>query len=187
MSSYVPPSGLISKVDLGRANVWNKKFKNTPLRVGIIIAVYEKNDPKNVNKTVPEYDVVVDEMNSDGSGFKTYPNCISTDNFGGVADFFQYKHRVSKEKYQKTKNDGSMVLILCIDGSTHKSVIIGGVNNLGKEESVLPDEGLFLHGEYNGINWAINDDGEFTLTFKSSTDNTGKPKNDTAGGTHFKM
>jgi len=189
---FVPPSGLLGKVSKKQISSFNKKFKNTPLRMGVVTECYEKSDEKNLNKSVPEYDVVTSESNAEnGQSFVTYQNCLSTDNFGGMADFFQYKLRTNTEtkKFDFKKNNGSMVLILCLDGSTEKSIIIGGVNNAARnpEEAILPEEGLHLEGEYNGMNWAVNKDGEFTLTFKSKTDNTGKPEDETAGGTYVKM
>tara|TARA_R100000951_G_scaffold101420_1_gene92918 strand:- start:13557 stop:14609 length:1053 start_codon:yes stop_codon:yes gene_type:complete len=196
---YVPPSGLLGRAKKTKVSAFNKKFKNTPLRMGVIINCHEKDDKKSLSKLVPEYDVLTSELNEGaGTSYVKYLNCISTDTFGGVADFFEYKLRPSKEDFEKTHNfakqDGAMVLLLCLDGNAESAIIIGGVKNTAgdgkteeRESNLTKKNGLHLEGEYNGLNWQVNKDGEFTLTFKSKTDIKGKPQDEKAGGTIFKV
>lgn len=198
---FIPPSGLLSELDTNSISSFNKRFQNTPLRAGVITECYEINDVNNVNKLTPEYTVITSEQDS-GSKFKTYKNCLSTDGFGGIADFFEYKLRPTEKAFDKkesdkkvshdfTKQNGSTVLILCLDGFSEKAIIIGGIPNLTTENprktTLTKDNELHLEGEYNGVNWQVNKDGEFTLTFRSKTDNDGKPADDKAGGTHFQI
>jgi hypothetical protein len=202
--TYVPPSSLLSIKQSKSLGSFNKRFKNTPLRVGVITECYETDDEKNVTKLVPEYTVVTSEQDSDsgGASFKTYKNCLSTDGFGGIADFFEYKLRPTKQVFDKkegdkkvshdfTKQNGSTVLIMCLDGFSEKAIIVGGLPNLTTENerksTLTKGNELHLEGEYNGLNWQINKDGEFTVTFKSKTDNDGKPQDDKAGGAFAKI
>lgn len=202
---YVPPSGLISMQKSAALSSFNKRFQNTPLRVGIITECFELDDVNNVSQLTPEYTVVTNEQESSGgsaSKFKTYKNCISADGFGGIADFFEYKLRPTEKVFDKkesdkktshdfTKQNGSTVLILCLDGFSEKAIIIGGIPNLTTENprqsTLTKDNGLHLEGEYNGVNWQINKEGEFTLTFRSKTDNDGKVADEKAGGTFAKI
>ena len=102
---YVPPSGLIGTVKKSKVSSFNKKFSNTPLRMGVIVKCYEKDDEKSLTKLVPEYDVVTNELNKDnGQSYVKYSNCISTDTFGGVADFFEYKLRPSEQDFEENHN-----------------------------------------------------------------------------------
>lgn len=178
-------------------NYFDKIFNNTSLKVGIIVKIYEIDDEKNNNKKIPEYDVLVVQNNKQESIEPIfYKNCINAENFGGKADFFEYKMRAvdKKETNSKavldidfSKQYGNMVLLLCLDGSTDRGIIIKSVNHRGRKSTLTKDAGLHLEGEYNGLNWQVNKDGELTVTFKSKTDNEGKPQDETAGGSFLKI
>ncbi len=78
MSLYVPPSSLLKQLSSERVSSLNKRFQNTPLRIGVITECYEINDQKNITKLIPEYTVITQE--SDGTmGIKnvTYTNVIA--------------------------------------------------------------------------------------------------------------
>jgi hypothetical protein len=173
-------------------------FNNTALKNGIIIKVYEIDDEKNLNKKFPEYDVLIVEQKKNSTMEPViYNNCISIDGFGGVADFFEYKLRPVKSEENKKSTTplstnfkeqfGSMVLLLCLDGSSDKGIIIKSVPHQGRKTNLTKDNDVHLEGEYNGLNWKINKDGELTVTFKSKTDEKGKPQDDAAGGTFVKI
>jgi len=202
MSYYIPPSGLLGDLDSNEINAMNRRFQNTPLRVGIVVESYDIDNQKNISKNVPEYTVVTKESNpSGGIDYKKYTNVISLDKFGGVADFFEYRLRpntavVDKESnkpsYDFAKQNGSLVLLLCLDGFSEQAIIIGGLPNIINEKTqrkttLTKENALHMEGEYNGINWKVNKDGEFVLTFKSSTDNNGKIINDKYSGTFVKI
>lgn len=175
----------------------NEIFNNTKLKNGIVIAVYEIDDENNRNKKFPEYDVLIVEQKATSTMEPViYRNCISIDGFGGVADFFEYKLRPVKEVEDKPTTPlntnfkgqfGSMVLLLCLDGASDKGIIVKSVPHPGRKTKLTKDAGLHLEGEYNGLNWKINKDGELTITFKSKTDDKGKPSDDQAGGTHVQI
>jgi hypothetical protein len=189
----VLPSGLMDRPKEERISYFNRKYQNTPLRMGCIVKIHEVDDKTNVSKLFVEYDVVTDEQKVTlGQSFTTYPNCIALDSLGGLADFFEAKLRVSKdEKFEKSydfkKQDGTMVLILCIDGFSDKPIIIGGVGHQARKTNLTKNNELHLEGEYNGMNWRVNKDGELKITFKSKTDNKGKPQDEKAGGTFFEI
>jgi hypothetical protein len=178
------------------SNFFKRIFGDTSLKIGIIIKTHEIDDENNLNKKIPEYDVLIVQEDDGAIEPVVYKNCINTDSFGGKADFFEYKLR-SNSKEAKGKNtvntnfedqDGNVVLLLCLDGSLDKGVILKSIFHKGrKDTSLTKDAGIHMEGEYNGVNWQINKDGELTVTFKSKTDNDGKPEDETAGGTTLKM
>ena len=194
---YIPPSGLLSAENSSSMSSFNKKYNNTPVRMGCIVKTYDIKDKSNnsnstENGAVPQYDVVTEEQSvSGGQSYVKYTNCISITGFGGIADFFEYKLRDSTESFEETydfkKQNGNMVLILCLDGFSEKAVIIGSVKHYEKKSTLTKEAGLHLEGEYNGLNWKVNKDGELTVTFKSKTDNEGKPQDETAGGSYAKI
>lgn len=172
-------------------------FGDTSLKVGIVVKVHEIEDEGNIGKKIPEYDVLVVQQDSNNSMEPViYKNCINIDGFGGKADYLEYKLRKNPKSQKKPEGSldtnfqeqfGSMVLLLCLDGSTDKGIIVKSVHHNGRKTTLTKDADIHLEGEYNGLNWQINKDGELTITFKSKTDNEGKPQDEESGGTTLKM
>jgi len=179
-------SSLLTVDDQEHLAAFNKTYNNFALRVGIINACYETDDESNISKIGPEYDVLVIEQdeNKSISGIQ-YRNCISTDTFGNISDFFEFRYRkqTKAEKNSKrnpAKQNGSFVLLLCLDGSSEKGIIMGALPHASRKEKL--DKDLHLHGEYNGLNIKIDKDGAFTIEFKGPRDDNGKYTNEEAGG-----
>lgn len=202
MSFYIPPSGLLGDISEEKVSFTNKKFANTPLRVGVITECYDIDDEKNLNKLIPEYTVITEEVGEDqGIRYVTYSNVISADAFGGIADFFEYKIRPTVVKidgnpeqvsHDFKKQNGTLVLMLCLDGFSESGIIIKGFPNIRnpqtqRKTTLTKDAGHHMEGEFNGVNWKVNKDGEFVLTFKSPTDNNGKIIDEKYSGTFSKI
>jgi phage baseplate assembly protein gpV len=187
------PSSLFRMAEYEGTDSFDQTYNNTALRIGIVLKVVDIEDEENENKIVPEYDVMALENDPEnGLNSTIYKQCISFDGFGGVADFFQMKLRPVKDakKTQQKLNlkdeTGSLVLLLCIDGQSDRAMIIKSFPS--QEKSILTKEkGIHLEGEYNGINYQINKDGELTVTFRSATEDDGTPKDEEAGGTFLKI
>jgi hypothetical protein len=191
-------SSLYSIEDSPEQKFFEKIYNKTSLMAGIVIRVYETDDEKNLNKNIPEYDVLVVQQNGLESMEPTiYKNCINVESFGGKADFFEYKMRAVDNKPQDNQKailnvnfkeqHGNMVLLLCLDGSTDKGIIVKSVSHKGRKTKLTKEAGLHLEGEYNGLNWKIDKDGALTVTFKSKTNNEGVPQDKQAGGTHIQI
>jgi hypothetical protein len=187
---FVPPSGLLDILREDRISAMNRNLHNTPLRVGVITQIHEIDDEKNSSKLFPEYDIVTSQQNGEmGSTFVEYTNCIGMDSIGGIADFFEMKLRKYKdEDYRKTyqfdKQDGTIVLILCIDGHSDKAIIIGGVPNPVRKTVLKKDKEIHMEGEFNGIRFYIDKDGAIKLTQKTPTNQKdGKPISEDNAGT----
>jgi hypothetical protein len=163
---------------------------NFTLRAGIVIKSYDIESKENSNKLVPEYDVVVIEQNMDaGIAPVIYKNCIAASSFGSIADYFEARLRTqNKVKNKNTKGrdfngqDGAIVLLLCLDGSSEKGIIIGALPHPDRK-SKLKGKDKILAGEFNGISISIADDGSANLTFKGATDNEGNPIDKEQGNT----
>lgn len=190
-------SSLFSVRESGSYNFNTKIFGNTSLKVGIISKVLELDDEDNISKKVPEYNVLILEENEqEAPEVRTYKNCLKFDSFGGKFNFFDVKLKANEESL--LKNDGTvninfkdqsgdMVLLLCLNGSVDKGIIINSFSHPGRKSALTKEAGDHLEGEYNGLNWKVNKDGELTVTFNSKRDKDGKPKDETAGGTTLKM
>ena len=190
----VLPHGLVSHRENGDLNFGNKVFGNNTLKMGVVVEIIEEDSKDNIVKLGPEYHVMAIEQDKDnGSNTSIYKNCMAIDSFGGVSDFFQMKYRVPKDM-AKVKNSGSVknqtgsiVLLLCLDGNAEKAVIIGSIAHPGRKTSLTKEAGHHMEGEFNGVNWKVNKDGELTITYRSKTDGEGKPADEEAGGTFVKV
>ena len=186
----VLPSGLLgNNGEVLLMAGFNKSYRNTPLRMGIIVKSYPISDPGNLTKLTTEYDILVFEQYEDkGSSIMTYPHCISSEGLGSIADYFEKTLRVregnpSSSSLIDTKNqNGAVVLILCLDGMSDKAIIIGAVTHPDRKTN-LANNLPFLQGEYNGCNLKIANDGSIAFTFKGATDNNGKVKDTSQGNT----
>lgn len=193
MSNYlengaVLPSGLLGNNPNAMMEGFNKSYKNVALRIGVVMQAYTVSDTDNRSKLTTEYDVLVIEQNEDkGATTIIYKNCMSTDGFGAIADFFE--RTIRKQKKKTTKGDsvnlkgqnGAIALLLCLDGMSDKAIIIGFLGHPDRK-TTIKDEGPRMEWEFNGINVKVEKDGSFLLTFKSATDNDGKVI-DSANGT----
>jgi hypothetical protein len=191
-------SSLYQKIDSKK--YFQNIYENTTLKLGVVVKVYEIDSKENINKKFPEYDVMTIEQNGkSNAGVTRYNKCICIDGFGGLADFFEYKLRPKSKVIEPSKEPkvafstnfanqtGSMVLLLCLDGSIDKAVIIKSLPHFGRKTNLTKENGVHMEGEYNGINWKVNKDGEFTLTFKSATNDEGKIVDKKYSGTFVKI
>ena len=174
----------------------NRLENNYGLKLGVVVEVLDIDNKKNTNKKFPEYTVIsVEQDENNIFSVRHYNNCLNIDGFGGLADFFEYKLRSDTTKKPSpnrldvdfSKQKANVVLLLCQDGVTDKAIILKSLSHKARKTTLTPENGLHLEGEYNGVNWQINKDGEFTLTFKSKTNNKGEPSNKAAGGTFAKI
>jgi len=188
----VLPFGLLGSDNEAAIAGFNKTYKNTQLRMGIVVRSYDSTDPNNYSKLTTEYDVLVFEQNEDkGSSIITYKNCISQEGMGSIADFFEKNLRVQKVKNNNqivntTGQDGPVVLIHCLDGMTEKAIIIGAVTHPDRD-TTLKNTAPYMQGEYNGVNIIVNTDGSTMLTFKGATDNYGKVLDASQGPTTLQI
>lgn len=176
----VLPSGLLGENAGAALEGFKKTYQNSSLRVGVITDSYAIDNKDNINKLVPEYDVLCFEQNEDqGSTVINYRHCVAASALGSIADFFEFSLRKIKDKTSKgptpspSGQNGSIVLLLCLNGLSDSGIIVGALSHPDRK-TTLKDEGPRLEGEYNGVNIKIEKDGSTSLTFRGATDNDGK-------------
>ncbi len=170
----------------------NYAKKNFSLKVGQIEESYCTDQEGNVRGSRIEYDVLVNESNGDGSTSQmTYRRVLSQDLFGGIADFFQFTHRKNEKDQGRDApfRNGSLVLILCLNGSNEDAIIVGGLKHPNNSNECTEEEGHNLKFEFNGINFEIDKEGAMTLLFRGPTDADGKVLEGSKefGGTKIKI
>jgi hypothetical protein len=154
------------------------QFDNIALRVGEVKEILYPDNPRSLSKKFTEYVVSVQMKDGAGVGVPiVYPNCIVAQQFGGVADYFTYTLRADDGSTQgdTTKaglGNGSLVLLLCLNGETSRPFIIGGfpVNDDDSDAALEHN----LHFRFNGINVEVNKDGELSVSFQGATDAAGE-------------
>lgn len=189
----VLPSFLLSHHDKGAMDGFNKTYRNTSLKVGVILNTYPVGKDGNRTGLATEYDVVCIEQNEDrGATTILYKNCVSMASLGGIADFVDRTLRARKSKnytgdaVRLNQQDGSVVLVLCLDGSADKAIILGGFPHPDRKSTLVNDQPR-LEGEYNGANVKVENDGSVTFTFRGATDNKGVPTDASQGPTVAKI
>lgn len=187
MIGYKPvlPSSLLQERDNMDMSFEKKISENMYMRLGVVTEIYDVEDDLNISKLVPEYDVMTIEDDNTAN----YKNCMSIDSFGGVADYFVKKLRKPKdtkkvkESGSLKKQNGSIVLLLCIDGSSDQAVILAAISHPERKKGKLTKElGHHLEGEFNGLNYKIDKTGALTIKFSGATDNDGKALDAKVGG-----
>lgn len=191
----VLPSNL--EIDKGEGydesrNANNYAKKNFSLKVGQIEESYCVDENGNVRGSRVEYDVLVNESNGDGSTSQmVYRRVISQDLFGGIADFFQFTYRKNEKDQGRDVpfRNGSLVLILCLNGSIEDAAIIGGLKHPNNANECKAEDGHNLKFEFNGVNFNIDKDGAMSLLFRGPTDADGKvlEGSEDFGGTIIKI
>jgi hypothetical protein len=174
----VLPFGLLGDNQRAAVAGFNKSYKNVSLRLGIVLNTYGVGDDNNFSKLSNEYDVLVFEQQEDvGSTPIVYRNCLSSESFGSIADYFERTLRRQETKPAGNSNtsgqNGAVVLILCLDGMSDKGIIIGQVTHPDRKTTLTGND-PHLEGEFNGCHIVVNTDGSAMFTFKGATDNDGK-------------
>ena len=187
----VLPSSLLSVAEDSYYDSFTNVYANASLRIGVIKQIYDIEDVKNESKSNIEYDVLVFQQDSNKGVIPTvYRGCVTMDVIGGIADFHEYVKSTPTDGKTKSVNadDGSYVLLLCIDGTSSRGVIVGALPHHDRKSTLPNLKGTkHLEGEYNGLRYKINKDGEFTLTFKGKTDKKGKPLDAAKGGSQIRI
>lgn len=188
----IMPHGLLSCNPSDFLRGLNKSYNNTALRFGVIRQIYSVNDIHNVSKLSTEYDVEILEQDMNRSiAPVTYKNCLSVDSLGSIADFFEKNFRVQTEstnlQLPLTKGqNGATVLVLCLDATAGKGVVVGALNHPDRPTRIISNEPQ-LYWMYNGVSAQILPDGSLTIAFNGATDNQGNPTDSSQGTTTWQI
>lgn len=136
--------------------------KDPYLRLGIVKRVY-----RNTVTTDIRYLVEVRDMND-----AIEVNARLLRSFGGAynyEDVVLQGYKVSDQP--DPTNDfaakaGDVVLVAFLNGEAREAVILGGLSHPARASTLSINDGPQFLSEFNGIEKSINNDGEFTVTFK---------------------
>lgn len=164
---------------------------NLSLRSGEVRKIIYPSDADSVSGRYVEYNVDVQQKDKNGTGVTTkYANCLISNLFGGAADVFKYTLREDDQNQPPADGVGvgSKVILLCLNGTITKAVIIGGLRDTGPNDpnGTLSNsvnaarrtaddmaDGHNMYWEFNGVNANINDDGELQVMYRGKTNADG--------------
>jgi hypothetical protein len=154
-------------------------LNNLRLRVGEVQAIYPTDHPMNVSKKFTEYQVFVTHRANGTAVTKMYERCAVADAFGGAADTSTQTYRADTSASRKRTGPGlgSKVVILCINGESVNPLIVGGIRD-PQGDPDDPEAGHHLRRKFNGVDLAINDDGELELTYTGADNADGTLRDD---------
>ena len=183
--STVLPNGTV--LPHGLLNVQNRAAYVAAIKAGFVVASYAPDDDGNKSKLCTEYDVeTIEQFENKGTTTLLYRNCLSTQSFGGIADYVEYT--VRPQTYQGdnppsfSDQDGSIVLIQCLDNIGSKALVTGCLMHPDRDTNITTTDPQ-LYGEYNGVAVQVNTDGSTSLIFNGATDSKGDVIDDSQNST----
>lgn len=157
---------------------------NFILRNGEVKRIHYPEDNANVSKKFIEYDVWAEHRGNDTTGNKWYHNCCLLNPFAGFADksFYTLRADTDSSKVVETPGLGSKVLLLCVNGSEGKVVILGGLREATKDskdsDKGEKEKGHHAYFVFNGVKFSVNDDGSWEMVCGGPTDTDGTARKD---------
>lgn len=188
------PDGTIVPNFLGAINSsldkigWEGQYTDYSLRVGRVVKAYSAGQGQNINKTIL-YDVETVFADGEG-GFAPviFNRCQVASLFGGVADYVKWTPRITNFDSKTQIGLGSKVLLLSVNGNRTNAYIVGGIPH---PEDSLPNETFennhHLKTEFNGVNFLVNNDGDFVLQHRGATNPDGSIIDNTSSNTFISM
>lgn len=104
-------------------------------------------------------------------------NCRMLRRWGGVYNYEDYiSHGYNYNAASNSQNGtaaipGDIVLVGQLQGQGREGIILGGLSHIARKNSLDAKKGPQYRSEFNGIETAINENGEWTLTFKGQPTN----------------
>lgn len=172
-------------------------FANSSIFIGEIQKVYTNDDTSSQPEGAADFTLCDVMVYRSTGGTEIIKQCriMHPTWGGGVNNFLEHTYPVPDQntfdpKKKRSEKSANQVILSFINGNKQAAIILGAVphtSQVAKARRPKKDKGTVLEAELQGLNWQINNEGEFTLTFYGPRDNKGKIINDKAGPTSFKI
>jgi len=165
-----------------RSAALDMEVKALSVRTGRVVKEYPPSHSLNRSKLYYEYDVFIDRISTENrsEGVILARNCMVSSIFGGAGDFSRWRPRVETinaemDFTQELQGYASRVLVVMVDGSVHKAIIVGGLpHGLSTEtDKGHEDLGHYSVHQFNGVRTEIDNDGQLHITYKGKSDAQG--------------
>lgn len=183
VSSYFGSVG-----DPSGQDVYNEGLR---FSLGQIEKIHFVDDPSNVSKKFVEYDVSVQDAKG---GQSTFRNVRTMSAIFGFNDFeetilepnaFAFSGKLDPSNFFANKN-GTIVIIGHLHGSLDKPFIIGAWQH-PKYKGAKRSDGIRKKGEFRGIAWEINKEGELSIKYQGNRSPDGELVREDTGPTEIKI
>jgi len=168
----------------------SRVFNNFEIYKAVVTDVIPKTDSRNVYGFGTEYNVLIEGGSREGERLS---NVVSLNSFGGINNFCEWVYNkrttnLTGGKMSATEAaqnfDNSYVIVGFISGHYNSAVILGAYPHPGNlVEKPAVSDGETLVGEFNGLRWKINDDGELIITYFGGKRNPKTPHTPVRSGT----
>ncbi len=148
----------------GEYEHYDAAFGNDALRVGEVTAVVYPEDERSRTHKFIEYDVLVQHRENQSAVTMRYENCLFRNAAAGLAD-----------RSKRTLRVGSMVLLLCINKASAEPVILSGIRDDRDSDLGEKTLGHNLLEVFNGVQFRVNKDGSWDITYGGATKEDGTP------------
>lgn len=173
------------------SSIWNNsdafaavEKKDPYLRIGIVKKVYREARTSDIKYLV--------EVQSKNDSIEVNARLLRK--FGGVYNYEDVVDHGYKfdDKPDPTRNfeakAGDAVLVAFLGGQAREAIILGGLIHPARKSTLDITKGPQYQSEFNGIETRINENGEYTMTFKAVPTNAKKldetPQNAIAAPTY---
>lgn len=159
----IKDSSIWKSVDSYKAS----KSRDTSINLGIIRTA-------NFNPVTQEITYIV-EVQRDGD--KLAVPCRTMTNIGGIFNYEEYTKQTynydqgSDELPAFETKAGDTVLVSFLNGDPREGIIIGSMHHPGRQRELSLDDGVQYKRVINGVEHLINNEGEYTVTFKGQPTN----------------
>lgn len=137
--------------------------KDPYIRLGIVKKVYRDEVTADLRFLV--------EMRDRNDAIEV--NCRLMRKYGGVYNYedvvlhgYKFDDKPDPVKDFEAKA-GDVVLIALLNGEAREGIILGGITHPARKSKIDITKGPQYIAEFNGVETSINQDGEYTLTFKA--------------------
>lgn len=184
-----------SALPMGNKPPENTRYKDLKIYKAQIEEVIYKDNERNKTGHV-EYDLVIMSGNVN-EGYRKIRNAVSLNSLGGINDYEEIIYKAKTKEFSRgaglgkaysENTNGDIVALMFLEGNEEFPVIIGPWSHKRNNNSASESDGHRMKGEYNGVQWEINKDGEFIITLLGGPrDDSGNLTNESNGGLLIKL
>lgn len=171
------------------------RFNNYSIYKAQVDEVIYTDDKRNQTGKV-EYNVSLISYKSNNIYRKLF-NVPTLNALGGKNDYSETVYQpITTEYVRNSENDrayaentdGDFVTVMFLESNEQLPIIVGSWNHPRNQKSAKESDGHRMKGEYNGIEWEINKDGELTIkSLGGPRNNQGQLTNESNGGILIKL
>lgn len=183
-----------SSLPVSKQTTTNVQYENFRIYKGRVDDVIFADDKRNTTGQV-EYVLTIMSA-SPNVPYRKVGKAVSLNAMGGINNYFEIIHHPTKARNTKEtetepsfiNSTGDIVAVGFLEGNSSFGIIIGPWWHPKNTNAAKKEDGERIKGEYNGVLFEINKDGELEFTMQGGPrDEKGKLTNSENGPTFIKL